>query len=230
MNLLLDTHVLLWAFADPDRITPRVREAIVDPRNLVAVSAVTIWEVEIKRALGKLTAPPGLAALCAERGFDELSVTHEHAEVAGRLPLHHSDPFDRVLIAQARVEQFDLVTSDGVFDQYDVRLLSASTGHRDDRSPTRGSPNTTLNFGCEWSLSDHSQPEIGSRGVAAAVVVVVGHHQVPTVEAVLAAVGHEVTWQPHTVFAGHREQVAAAATVDAIDSGFGGMHARSLPL
>ncbi len=126
MNLLLDTHVVLWAFAEPDRLGDKTRAAIVDPRNTVAVSAATVWEVEIKRALGKLDAPTGFAALCVERGFESLDITFAHAETAGTLPRHHDDPFDRVLIGQALVEGFELVTVDQAFDDYDVRTFDAT--------------------------------------------------------------------------------------------------------
>lgn len=125
MNLLLDTHVVLWAFADPATLRGEVRDAITDPRSTVLVSAVTIWEVEIKRALGKLRAPDGLADLCATRGFDELAISHRHAELAGRLPRHHDDPFDRMLVAQAIDERLDLVTADRAFAAYDVRIVAA---------------------------------------------------------------------------------------------------------
>ena len=82
-TFLLDTHVVLWAFAQPDRLPSKVRDDIVDPRHEVFVSAATIWEVEIKRALGKLTAPDGLHDLCVERGFDPLDITFQHALTAG---------------------------------------------------------------------------------------------------------------------------------------------------
>ena len=124
MNLLLDTHVVLWVFGAPDRLSADVRRLIADPRHTVAVSSVTVWEVEIKRALGKLRAPAGFAALCGERGFDELPISFEHAERAGSLPPHHADPFDRMLIAQAQVEGYELVTRDRVFGAYDVRVMS----------------------------------------------------------------------------------------------------------
>jgi PIN domain nuclease of toxin-antitoxin system len=124
VNLLLDTHVVLWAFADPDRLSPKVRAAIVDPRNMVAVSAATVWEVEIKRQLGKLVAPDGFGRLCIERGFDELPISFAHAQAAGALPRHHDDPFDRMLIAQAVVDELELVTANEAFRKYDVRLLA----------------------------------------------------------------------------------------------------------
>jgi len=100
--------------------------AITDPRNTVMVSAMSVWEVEIKRALGKLDAPAGFAAMCVDRGFDPLEVTFRHAEVAGALPPHHSDPFDRMLIAQAISENLELVTKDRAMSAYDVRVVAAT--------------------------------------------------------------------------------------------------------
>ncbi len=124
-QLLLDTHVALWAFASPKLLKPEIRAAIADPRNTVVVSAISVWEVEIKRALGKLDAPEGFAALCIERGFDALDITFRHAEVASALPPHHSDPFDRMLIAQAIAEDLELVTKDRAMSAYDVRVVAA---------------------------------------------------------------------------------------------------------
>ncbi len=89
------------------------------------VSAASVWEIEIKRALGKLQAPAGFASTCIDRGFDPLQITFDHAELAGGLPPHHSDPFDRMLIAQAMAEELELVSQDPVFEHYDVRLLIA---------------------------------------------------------------------------------------------------------
>lgn len=125
-RLLLDTHVVLWAFSTPKTLTKPIRDLLVDPRTSVSVSAASVWEVEIKRASGKLTSPPGFAAKCIEAGFDPLAITFEHAELAGGLPQHHSDPFDRVLIAQAIAEDLELVSKDEVFAQYGVRVLAAT--------------------------------------------------------------------------------------------------------
>jgi PIN domain nuclease of toxin-antitoxin system len=124
VNLLLDTHVVLWALGDPERLAPRVRDLVTDPRNTVAVSAVSVWEVEIKRQLGTLLAPDGFASECLDRGFDELPIGFAHAQVAGQLPRHHDDPFDRMLIAQATVEGFTVVTADDAFRRYDVRVMA----------------------------------------------------------------------------------------------------------
>jgi len=123
LNLLLDTHVVLWALAEPQRLSPRVQALVTDPRRTVAISAATVWEVEIKRRLGKLRIPDGFATECLGRGFDELPIAFAHAEIAGRLPRHHDDPFDRMLIAQAMVEGYDIVTADDTFGRYDVRVI-----------------------------------------------------------------------------------------------------------
>jgi PIN domain nuclease of toxin-antitoxin system len=92
----------------------------------VLVSAVTVWEVEIKRALNRIRAPDDVAGLVDESGFVGLAITFEHAREAGRLPLHHGDPFDRMLIAQARVEGLVLATADEPIAQYDVPVLDIS--------------------------------------------------------------------------------------------------------
>ena len=122
-RLLLDTHVALWALGDVDRLSAQSRSMIEDPANEVFVSAVSVWEVEIKRAIGKLEAPGDFAAECRRRCFDELAVSFEHAETAGRLPLHHSDPFDRMLIAQAIADDLELVSRDVAFGDYEVVVI-----------------------------------------------------------------------------------------------------------
>ncbi|SDL80688.1 PIN domain nuclease, a component of toxin-antitoxin system (PIN domain) [Geodermatophilus siccatus] len=124
MTLLLDTHVLLWwLFGDP-RLTATMREAIADPTSTVLVSAVTAWEMAIKAAVGKLAVPDHLTQQLRQEGFDALPVTVEDGLAAGALPRHHSDPFDRMLIAQAARRRFVLVTADRRFADYDVTTLS----------------------------------------------------------------------------------------------------------
>lgn len=125
MNLLLDTHTLLWALADDPTLTGDAREAIVDGRNDVLVSAVSAWEITIKRALGKLRAPDDLPDQLARARFAPLDVTIEHALAVGELPDHHADPFDRMLVAQARTERLTLVTRDAHIARYDVDVLPA---------------------------------------------------------------------------------------------------------
>ncbi|MGR6964176.1 type II toxin-antitoxin system VapC family toxin [Geodermatophilus sp. URMC 61] len=124
MTLLLDTPVLLWWLADDPRLTPTMREAIADPASTVLVSAVTAWEIAIKVELDKLTIPGDLAGEIGRQGFDALPVTVEDGLAAGALPRHHSDPFDRMLIAQAVRRRFVLVTAGRRFADYDVLILS----------------------------------------------------------------------------------------------------------
>ena len=124
----MDTHVLLWALGATQMLRSDVREALADPRNDVFVSAACIWEIAIKRALGKLRAPEHLGAAVEAAGFSELPVTFVHAEQAGSLPKHHTDPFDRMLVAQAQIEGLTLVTADANIPQYAVRTMAARDG------------------------------------------------------------------------------------------------------
>ena len=123
-RLLLDTHALLWALDDDDELGEPARSAIVDPRNDVFVSAISMWEISIKRSLGKLKAPEDLLSTVEASGFRELPVTFVHADQAGGLPPHHRDPFDRMLVAQAQVEGLTIVTHDSVIAKYGVRILA----------------------------------------------------------------------------------------------------------
>ena len=125
-RLLLDTHVLIWWLADDPSLGPRARSLIADERNEVYVSAATAWEISIKRALGKLDMAEDLGPILEEEGFEALPITFFHGEQAGRLPPHHRDPFDRVLIAQAQAEGLELVTNDGAFAAYGVRTIDAT--------------------------------------------------------------------------------------------------------
>jgi PIN domain nuclease of toxin-antitoxin system len=126
VRLLLDTHALIWALAEPARLSPEARDALGEPAHAVFVSAASAWEIAIKASLGRLDFP--LAAwerALAEAGFAELPVRGPHAIAAGSLPRHHADPFDRMLIAQARHEGLTLVTRDAAFAAYGVALLAA---------------------------------------------------------------------------------------------------------
>ena len=124
MNLLLDTHVFLWAVDNNPNLSPVAREAIVDGHNIVYVSAATAWEISIKRAIGKLKIPESdyLEELRLHR-FMPLSITTEHALAVENLPPHHKDPFDRMLIAQAQEENLALVTRDPRIKAYEVRII-----------------------------------------------------------------------------------------------------------
>lgn len=124
MNLLLDTHTFLWAVDDSPRLSAGARGAIRDGNNMVFVSAATAWEISIKAAIGKLTIPQGgyLDELRLHR-FTPLHITAEHALAVAGLPPHHKDPFDRLLIAQAQIENLTLVTEDSRIKQYAVRVI-----------------------------------------------------------------------------------------------------------
>ena len=124
-RLLLDTHAFVWWLTEVSKLAEGTRAAIADPRNEVFVSAVTGWEVAVKRAKGRMTAPDNLSAMIDERGFTQLPLTFYHAEQAGSLPMHHKDPFDRCLIAQAQAEGLVLVTRDARIPLYGVRTMAA---------------------------------------------------------------------------------------------------------
>ncbi len=125
MRLLLDTHAFLWWVSDWDEIAEKTRNSIADPENEVFVSAVSGWEIAIKRANGRLVAPDNLSAVVEAKHFEHLPLTFEHAEKAAVLPPHHRDPFDRMLVAQAQVEGLALVTRDARIPLYDVPTVPA---------------------------------------------------------------------------------------------------------
>jgi PIN domain nuclease of toxin-antitoxin system len=122
MSLLLDTHVVLWWLADDPTLSADIK-ARLDHEPDVYVSSATIWEVAIKQAIGKLKEPADLPERVRDSGFRPLPITADHAIAAARLPLIHRDPFDRMLIAQARCEDLTLVTRDPYAQRYEVSLL-----------------------------------------------------------------------------------------------------------
>ena len=125
MILSLDTHVLLWWLADNATLSQITRTEISDGKNLVFVSAAAAWEMVIKSALGKLDIPSDLEAALTANRFQPLPITIPHALAVADLPHHHNDPFDRRLIAQAKVEGLTLVTRDEQIKKYDVSIMEA---------------------------------------------------------------------------------------------------------
>jgi len=123
VRLLLDTHAVLWSTGDTDRIPPGVRVLIEDRRNDVFVSLVSIWEIRIKTAAGKLALDIDLLRTIEDTELGILPITLEHVERTATLLFHHKDPFDRMLIAQALVEGMTLVTADRMIRHYDVPVL-----------------------------------------------------------------------------------------------------------
>lgn len=122
MRLLLDTHIVLWAMADDARLSRALRDAIAGAEALF-ISAATAWEVAIKASLGKLDVPADLFDRALSAGAQPLPISWTHARAVAELPPHHADPFDRLLIAQARTEGLALVSVDRQFGAYDVALL-----------------------------------------------------------------------------------------------------------
>lgn len=123
MTLLLDTHILLWWLADDPLLPPAARDAIASPGHEVLVSAASVWEIAIKRVAGRLEAPDDLLDVLDLGDILTLPITVADALAAAELPAHHSDPFDRMLIAQARSGDLTLVSVDRRFSQYEVKLL-----------------------------------------------------------------------------------------------------------
>jgi len=122
VNLLLDSHVLLWWLAEGPQLSRAYRAQIADAHG-VYVSAASAWEISIKKSVGKLDAPDNLAEVIQTNRFNELPVTVGHAVAAGRLPRHHGDPFDRLLVAQALVESLTLMTHDSRLGSYGAALI-----------------------------------------------------------------------------------------------------------
>ena len=128
MRILLDTHVLLWWLDDDAALSSEFRSAIASVRNEVWVSAISLAEISIKQTVDKLQAPFISDDLVAEQGMSQLAFDAAHARKVRELPLHHRDPFDRMLIAQAIEEDFVFATVDERISRYDVRLLTSVGG------------------------------------------------------------------------------------------------------
>jgi PIN domain nuclease of toxin-antitoxin system len=126
VTLLLDTHVLLWWLFRLPQLGRRAATAIRDPASEVYVSALSAGEIEIKRAIGKMDGPEDLNVQMERHGFTELPFSVRHGLAMRDLPLHHRDPFDRMLLAQARVEGLTLVTADRAMSAYGVPILCAT--------------------------------------------------------------------------------------------------------
>jgi PIN domain nuclease of toxin-antitoxin system len=123
-ELLLDTNVALWLLlGDRERVSRSAVVALQDEGNAIALSAASVWEIAIKRSLGKLEIEDRWPAALARLGFDPMPVTAVHAEAVEHLPWHHRDPFDRLLVAQASVESRTLVSADPRMGAYEVDVL-----------------------------------------------------------------------------------------------------------
>ena len=123
MRLLLDTYALIYALAEPGELEEPAQAELAASENDVFFTPASIWEIEIKVSIGKLERPAADVVAAAQSSFDELVITSEHAAAAGQLPMHHRDPFDRMIIAQARAEGLVVVSPDETFPLYDVDLM-----------------------------------------------------------------------------------------------------------
>lgn len=123
MNYLLDTHILLWWLSDDVRLQPNLKTILQDGHHVIKVSHASAWEMRIKHSLGKLDIPDDLAGCLRYYGFEELPISLSHIEALSGLPFHHSDPFDRMLIAQSQVEGLTLITHDSRIWAYPISLL-----------------------------------------------------------------------------------------------------------
>lgn len=127
VTVLLDTNALLWSLLEPEKLSPVVLETVKDPETVLLVSSASAWELSIKHKLGKLASASGVLqdfpGYLKRLQASVLTITPEHALKAGALPLHHRDPFDRMLVAQAQYEGVPVVTSDKVFSSYEVEVL-----------------------------------------------------------------------------------------------------------
>jgi PIN domain nuclease of toxin-antitoxin system len=125
VKFLLDTHAVLWAIADPDRLSADARARMEAPSSTVLVSAASAWEIGIKRALGKLDFEGALHTHLPRLRFQPLPISLAHATLAGDLPMVHRDPFDRLLVAQAMLEGATLISRDAALAAYDVEVTPA---------------------------------------------------------------------------------------------------------
>ena len=122
-TLLLDTHALLWGVSESERLSDEARGLMEDGANVLLASAACIWEVAVKMSIGKLAAPSGFPQRLVDDGYVLLPITPEHAWATHALPLHHRDPFDRLLVAQSQIDRLPIVSADPVLDQYGISRI-----------------------------------------------------------------------------------------------------------
>lgn len=125
MRLLLDTCALIWWLDEPGQLQPAAFRAIETGKNEILVSAATIWVMSIKEEQGKLLLPGNPLPMILGQGFGFLPVSAEHAWLAGQLPLHHKDRYDRLLVAQAQLESLVLITRDPILSRYGIAIHAA---------------------------------------------------------------------------------------------------------
>jgi PIN domain nuclease of toxin-antitoxin system len=125
MKFLLDTHCLLWTVFEPDKLSTEAQEIIVDHNNIICVSLISLWEISIKQNIGRLDIPKEFFEVVNEGGFEILPLTMDQIKKYRTLPLHHRDPFDRMLIIQARQQKLIFITRDSEISKYDIEIVKA---------------------------------------------------------------------------------------------------------
>ncbi|HPQ54329.1 MAG TPA: type II toxin-antitoxin system VapC family toxin [Spirochaetota bacterium] len=125
MNVLLDTHTLLWWLDDNPTLSREAINIISDGKNVVFISAASIWEIRIKESIGKIDIPLNFKEILEKQPFEVLSITSEHAHAIKELPLIHRDPFDRMLITQGKIEKLAIITRDVIFSEYNINVIKA---------------------------------------------------------------------------------------------------------
>jgi PIN domain nuclease of toxin-antitoxin system len=123
MRFLVDTHALLWALGEPSTLSRQARDALADPSNLIVVSSASLWECAIKASIGKLDLPEDFFDSIPGAGYEVMPIRISHLNVYRTLPMHHRDPFDRMLVAQASAEALTLISRDPDIAKYDVAVL-----------------------------------------------------------------------------------------------------------
>ena len=124
MKILLDTHVLVWALSSPEKIKPKVQDLLVDTDNIVFESIASLWELQIKKSLNKISLPDDFISQLQENGFELLDINYKHIAKLDELPLIHRDPFARMLVAQTIHENLSLVTNDLEIMKYNVKIIT----------------------------------------------------------------------------------------------------------
>ena len=125
MKYLLDTHSLLWTIFEPDKLSAEAQEIILDQNNIICVSLISLWEISIKQNIGRLDLPEEFFEVVSKGGFEMLPLNMTQIEQYKTLPLHHRDPFDRMLIIQAQQQKLILITRDSEISKYDVEIVKA---------------------------------------------------------------------------------------------------------
>ena len=123
MRVLLDTHTLIWGLCEPDRLNVKTKELLANIDNIIFVSIASMWELQIKKSLNKITLPDNFTSQLQEHGYELLNITNEHISKLDTIPMIHRDPFDRMLISQCIYENIPLVTKDTEIIKYNIQTI-----------------------------------------------------------------------------------------------------------